>query len=132
MQQTPDIEIAAHVKLVELIYAKYTLKPSVITYLKKQVLRTFGIDDPNKFILDSFEDRVNSPKKGQYINAFIEMGFTHQTIGEWFEMTPAAVSWHKMNPPKKVYVNPFIKAFWKEAHTATEEIEKEYNNYHKT
>lgn len=110
------IMIMANLKLVSFIYDKYQPTDKEVVNVKLDLLRIFGYKKITEWDLEQiekdFRDLHNTksrlPKKGHYVNAFIEMGFTHQTIGEWFEMTPAAVSWHKQNPPKSEYTHKVL------------------------
>jgi hypothetical protein len=115
MTQVPDIMVMANIKLVSFLYNEYQPIEKDLVTIKLDVLKILGYEASEhdlSVIETDFANTHNTksrlPKKGHYINAFIDMGFTHAKIGEWFDMTPAAVSWHKMNPPKSVYAHKYL------------------------
>jgi hypothetical protein len=116
MAKIPDITIMAHLKLVDVIYAKHQPTAEEIITLKLNTLNLLGFENVSEFDLKEIERvttdkrvRQRQPKKGAYINAFIDLGFNHQVISEWFDVSPANVSWHKMNPPKVEYENSYLQ-----------------------
>jgi hypothetical protein len=117
----PDIETMTRLKLVDLLFADAHDRTRFL--LKQLIFETCGyvnvIVKPKQ--LELIEDPANEPKKGQYIRAFLNLGFRQEIIAEWFETSQANVSWHKTNPPKKdFYANQALQGLRELEHTLSE------------